>query len=70
MPVAFGYLVLFSAAPPTIMPFLFPNNLLSEGMRSAVSCQILQGNLPINFSWDKDGQPVGQSYPGKIKLIF
>ena len=38
------------------MPFLFPNNLLNEGMRSAVSCQILEGNLPIDFEWDKDGQ--------------
>ena len=30
----------FLAAPPTIMPFLFPNSLLNEGMRSAVSCQV------------------------------
>ncbi len=41
------------------MPFLFPNNLLSEGMRSAVSCQILQGNLPITFTWtDSSGRPL------------
>ena len=41
------------------MPFLFPNKLLNEGMRSAVSCQILEGSLPITFRWDKDGQPLG-----------
>ena len=40
------------------MPFLFPNKLLNEGMRSAVSCQILEGSLPITFRWDKDGQPL------------
>lgn len=38
------------------MPFLFPNKLLSEGMRSAVSCQILEGSLPIVFHWSKNGQ--------------
>ena len=37
------------------MPFLFPNKLLTEGMRSAVTCQILEGNLPINFIWKKNG---------------
>ncbi len=37
------------------MPFLFPNNLLSEGMRSAVTCQVLEGDLPIRFSWTRDG---------------
>ena len=28
-------------------------------MRSAVSCQILEGSLPITFRWDKDGHPLG-----------
>ena len=48
-------------APPTIMPFLFPNKLLNEGMRSAVSCQILEGSLPIEFDWTKDGLSLGPS---------
>ena len=38
------------------MPFLFPNKVLTEGMRSAVSCQILEGNLPIKFHWEKNGR--------------
>ena len=38
------------------MPFLFPNKVLTEGMRSAVSCQILEGNLPIQFHWEKNGR--------------
>lgn len=40
------------------MPFLFPNNLLSEGMRSAVSCQVLAGNLPLTFAWDRNGAAI------------
>lgn len=47
--------------PPTIMPFLFPNKLLNEGMRSAVSCQILEGSLPISFLWDKNGERIPSS---------
>ena len=43
------------------MPFLFPNDLLYEGMRSAVSCQILAGNLPISFAWDRNGEIVASS---------
>ena len=49
------------SAPPNIMPFLFPNKVLTEGMRSAVSCQILEGNLPIKFHWEKNGR---QLYDG------
>ena len=55
-------------APPTIMPFLFPNKLLNEGMRSAVSCQILEGSLPITFHWDKDGQKLLQD--NNVESIF
>ena len=49
------------------MPFLFPNKLLNEGMRSAVSCQILEGSLPITFRWEKDG--VGLSLPGSTSIM-
>jgi hypothetical protein len=57
---------LFSfTAPPNIMPFLFPNKVLTEGMRSAVSCQILEGNLPIKFHWEKNGRELyDSSYNG------
>lgn len=30
-------------------------NLLREGMRAAISCQILEGDLPITFRWERDG---------------
>ena len=51
------------------MPFLFPNKLLNEGMRSAVSCQILEGSLPITFRWDKDGQPLGATHAGMFGAV-
>ena len=54
--ISYNYFVVYSLAPPNIMPFLFPNKVLTEGMRSAVSCQILEGNLPIKFHWEKNGR--------------
>lgn len=30
-------------------------------MRAAISCQILEGDLPIAFRWEKNGQPVTSS---------
>ncbi|XP_066972085.1 cell adhesion molecule Dscam1 [Macrobrachium rosenbergii] len=44
--------------PPKIMPFSFSNNILSEGNRASLTCQILEGDLPVTFSWEKDGGPV------------
>ncbi|XP_046662354.1 Down syndrome cell adhesion molecule-like protein Dscam2 isoform X5 [Homalodisca vitripennis] len=41
--------------PPKIMPIQSMTNLLREGMRAAISCQILEGDLPINFRWERDG---------------
>lgn len=29
-------------------------NLLAEGMRAAISCQIVEGDLPVMFTWTKD----------------
>jgi len=40
------------------MPFQFMNQLLQEGMRAAVSCQVLQGDTPIDFVWEFEGQPI------------
>ncbi|XP_072160841.1 cell adhesion molecule Dscam1 [Bemisia tabaci] len=41
--------------PPKIMPIQPMTNLLREGMRAAISCQILEGDLPVTFKWEKDG---------------
>ncbi|ROT63266.1 Down syndrome cell adhesion molecule-like protein [Penaeus vannamei] len=47
-----------ATVPPKIMPFSFANNILSEGNRASLTCQILEGDLPVNFRWEKDGGPV------------
>lgn len=38
------------------MPIL-PLNL-SEGMRAAIGCQILEGDQPVSFRWERDGRPL------------
>ncbi|CAG9795734.1 unnamed protein product [Diatraea saccharalis] len=46
---------------PKILPIQPLTNFLREGMRAAISCQILEGDLPIAFRWEKNGQPVTSS---------
>ncbi|KAJ0174157.1 hypothetical protein K1T71_010303 [Dendrolimus kikuchii] len=46
---------------PKILPISPLTNLLREGMRAAISCQILEGDLPVAFRWEKNGQPVTSS---------
>lgn len=41
--------------PPKIMPMQSMLNLLREGMRAAITCQILEGDLPVTFRWERDG---------------
>lgn len=33
-------------------------NILREGMRAAISCQILEGDSPITFKWQRNGKPL------------
>nr|CAD7399479.1 unnamed protein product [Timema cristinae] len=42
--------------PPKILPIQAMTNLLREGMRAAISCQILEGDLPVTFRWERNGQ--------------
>lgn len=44
--------------PPKIMPIQSMTNMLKEGMRAAISCQILEGDLPVNFRWERNGKPL------------
>lgn len=44
--------------PPKIMPIQAMTNLLREGMRAAISCQLLEGDLPVSFRWERNGKPV------------
>ncbi|XP_021937228.1 Down syndrome cell adhesion molecule-like protein Dscam2 isoform X2 [Zootermopsis nevadensis] len=46
--------------PPVMEPFFFPSSL-QEGSRAQVTCSISSGDLPIEFAWLKDGQPLPPS---------
>lgn len=53
------------------MPFQFMNAVLREGMRAAVSCQLLEGDRPIDIVWEFGGRPIpshGSNVGPKIKL--
>lgn len=54
----------FFTGPPTIEPFSFPKNLLNGG-RAQVTCAVSSGNLPIVFSWKKDGHQI----PANLQVI-
>lgn len=44
--------------PPRIMPIQAMTNLLREGMRAAISCQILEGDLPVSFRWERNNKQI------------
>lgn len=52
---------LVPSVQPKILPIPAMTNLLREGMRAAISCQILEGDLPVAFRWEKNGQPITSS---------
>lgn len=47
-------------SPPVIEPFTFPKNL-QEGGRAQVTCQVSSGDMPVYFTWHKDGVPIPMS---------
>lgn len=44
--------------PPKIMPIQSMTNMLREGMRAAISCQILEGDFPVSFRWERNGKQI------------
>lgn len=48
---------IFCAGPPVIEPFSFPKTL-QEGGRAQVTCSVSSGDMPVYFSWRKDGYPI------------
>ncbi|XP_050296010.1 cell adhesion molecule Dscam2 isoform X2 [Anthonomus grandis grandis] len=44
--------------PPKILPINPMTDLLREGMRAAITCQIMEGDLPITFRWERNGKPI------------
>ncbi|XP_034948275.1 Down syndrome cell adhesion molecule-like protein Dscam2 isoform X1 [Chelonus insularis] len=51
------------SSPPVMSPFSFPPNL-QEGSRAQITCGVTSGDLPIYFSWLKDGEPL----PSSLKI--
>ncbi|CAG7785523.1 unnamed protein product, partial [Allacma fusca] len=54
--------------PPKIMPFQFLSEYLQEGRRLAVSCQILEGDKPIEFTWLYQSMPISSSSAAGITV--
>lgn len=50
--------------PPVIEPFAFPKNL-QDGGRAQVTCAVSSGDMPIVFSWKKDGHQI----PSNLQVI-
>lgn len=63
----FMKIVLFCIGPPVIEPFNFPKNL-QEGGRAQVTCSVSSGDMPVYFSWKKDGAPISVTL--QVKLFF
>lgn len=47
-------------SPPVIETFSFPKNLQENG-RAQVSCAVSSGDMPVFFTWYKDGAPLSIS---------
>lgn len=47
--------------PPKILPINPMTDLLREGMRAAITCQIMEGDLPIAFRWERNGKVVSNN---------
>lgn len=47
--------------PPKILPINPMTDLLREGMRAAITCQIMEGDLPITFRWERNGKVVSHN---------
>ena len=53
-----SFILNYIAAPPKIVPFEFQADLLREGMRARLQCVVSEGDLPLNVTWLKDGEPI------------
>ncbi|OXA56399.1 Down syndrome cell adhesion molecule-like protein Dscam2, partial [Folsomia candida] len=54
--------------PPKLMPFQFMNTVLREGMRAAVSCQLLEGDRPIDLVWEFEGKTISGGVANGITI--
>lgn len=60
---------LFVNVAPKITPFSFQGDHLLEGTFARLSCVVYQGDLPITIQWLKDGRPLSEDLPIKIRDI-
>lgn len=67
-----AFLLPIPKVPPKIMPIQSMTNMLKEGMRAAISCQILEGDLPVTFRWERNGKSIiGTGYAWEFsKFLF
>lgn len=47
-------------SPPVIEPFFFPKSVQENG-RAQISCSVSSGDMPVYFTWYKDGSPLSIS---------
>ncbi|XP_031340632.1 Down syndrome cell adhesion molecule-like protein Dscam2 isoform X2 [Photinus pyralis] len=47
--------------PPKIIPINPMTDILREGMRAAITCQIMEGDLPITFRWERNGKTISNN---------
>ena len=59
--------VLSISDPPVIDAFQFPARM--QGERISVSCVVSSGDLPLNITWLKDGNPISENYLGIITRV-
>lgn len=55
-------------SPPVIEPFFFPKNVQENG-RAQISCSVSSGDMPVYFTWYKDGAPLSISLQVRDYII-
>jgi hypothetical protein len=56
-------------SPPVIEAFAFPKNLQENG-RAQVSCAVSSGDMPVFFTWYKDGSPLSISLQVRFIVFY
>jgi Down syndrome cell adhesion molecule len=55
-------------SPPVIEPFFFPKNVQENG-RAQISCYVSSGDMPVYFTWYKDGSPLPLSLQVSVERM-
>lgn len=50
-----------SLVPPKILPINAMTGVLREGMRVGITCQIMEGDRPISFRWERNGKVIANN---------